>query len=61
VALTAGGRAVSASWDGTLVVWNIETGQGLCTLEGHTGPVYAVALTADGRAVSASDDKTLMV
>ena len=56
VAVTADGkRAVSASWDGTLKVWDLETGGVLRTLEGHTGSVTGVAVTADGkRAVSAS-------
>lgn len=57
-----GRRAVSASWDKTLKVWDLETGGELCTLAGHSGPVHAVAVTPDGRrAVSASDDKTLKV
>jgi len=61
VALTADGRAVSASDDQTLKVWDLQSGQALKTLTGHTAPVTAVALTADGRAVSASRDQTLKV
>ncbi len=63
VALTADGRrAVSASHDHTLKVWDVETGQALRTLAGHSLGVTAVALRADGRrAVSASDDGTLKV
>ena len=49
MALTPDGkRAVSASWDKTLKVWDLERGQVLRTLEGHTGFVTAVALTPDG-------------
>ena len=48
--------------DNTLKVWDLETGQALRTLEGHSDGVNAVAVTPDGkRAVSASWDKTLKV
>ena len=57
-----GKRAVSASVDQTLKVWDLESGRKLRTLEGHSGVVAAVAVTGDGkRAVSASLDKTLKV
>ena len=63
LAVTADGRrAVSASGDHTLKVWDLETGSALRALEGHTDVVNDVALTADGRrAVSASGDHTLKV
>jgi WD40 repeat protein len=57
-----GRRAVSASADRTLRVWDLETGETLRTLSGHTYWVTAVAVTPDGRrAVSASEDQTLRV
>ena len=57
-----GRRAVSASEDNTLKVWDLESGRALRTLEGHSACVSGVAVTPDGkRAVSASEDKTLKV
>jgi WD40 repeat protein len=63
VAVTADGkRAVSASWDHTLRVWDLDTGRVLRTMEGHSDLVSDVAVTTDGRrAVSASGDSTLRV
>jgi WD40 repeat protein len=57
-----GRRAVSASDDWTLKVWDLESGREVKTLQGHSDRVFGVAVTTDGRrAVSASDDKTLKV
>jgi WD40 repeat protein len=55
-----GRRAISASDDKTLKLWDLETGAELRTLFGHTSIVTAVAVTPDGRrAISASEDRTL--
>ena len=63
MAVTADGqRAVSASSDKTLKVWDLETGRALRTLEGHSSLLNDVAVNGDGRrAVSASTDNTLKV
>jgi WD40 repeat protein len=57
-----GKRAISASSDKTLKIWDTDTGIELRTLTGHTGPVRGVAIAPDGnRAISASEDKTLKI
>jgi WD40 repeat protein len=55
-------RAISASSDGTLRIWNLEDWSILRTLTGHTESVRGVAVTLDGRrAVSCSEDTTVRV
>ena len=57
-----GKRAVSASRDKTLRVWDLASGKSLKTLNGHKDDVECVRITPDGkRAVSASKDETLKV
>ena len=57
VALSGDGRfIVSGSGDGTVAVWDLQTGERLHELTGHHGGVSSVALSGDGRyIVSASD------
>ena len=59
---TDGRRAVSASDDKTLKVWDLETGRAIRTLRGHSAAIWSEGMSADGlRAVSASKDKTVRV
>ncbi|MBE8965190.1 WD40 repeat domain-containing protein [Nostocales cyanobacterium LEGE 12452] len=51
---------VSGSWDQTIKVWQLETGELLHTLKGHRDRVYAIALSPDGQIIaSGSADKTI--
>ena len=55
-----GARAVSASFDYSLILWNLKSQEAIEVLDDHEGAVNAVALLDRGRkALSASDDGTL--
>ncbi len=55
-----GRRALSGLFDGTLRLWDLESGAELRRFEGHEGAVTAVAVTPNRRrALSASDDRSL--
>jgi WD40 repeat protein len=44
------GRSLATSSnDGTARLWDVETGEELCTLTGHTQAVFDVAFSPDGR------------
>jgi len=47
-----GKRFVTGSQDGTLKVWNTETGKDLLTLQGHVGTVSNVAISPDGKQIA---------
>jgi methanogenic corrinoid protein MtbC1 len=61
VSVTPDGRcAISASWDKSLKVWDLETGKEIHSLVGHTDAVRCASLTPDGRfAISVSNDNTV--
>src|SRR5205807_28673 len=63
VAFDPTGRRVAAGgWDGSVTVWDAETGQREHTLLGHTDRVYAVAFAPDGkRLASGSKDSTARI
>jgi guanine nucleotide-binding protein subunit beta-2-like 1 protein len=52
--------ALSGSWDQTLRLWDITTGESTRRFVGHTGDVLSVAFSADNRQiVSGSRDRTI--
>lgn len=54
-------RCVSGSHDGSLRVWDIDSGACLRTLKGHKSLVSCVAALSGGRCISGSFDNTLRV
>jgi WD40 repeat protein len=55
-----GKKALSASADQTVRLWEVKTGKELRRLKGHTDLVYGVAFSPDGtQALSGSSDKTV--
>ncbi|KAJ3128957.1 hypothetical protein HK098_003054 [Nowakowskiella sp. JEL0407] len=63
VAVSSDGRFIATgSWDTTLKIWSMQSGEKLKTLRGHTDNVNSVAFTTDGRyIVSGSSDKTIKI
>ncbi|MBC8121207.1 MAG: protein kinase, partial [Gemmatimonadaceae bacterium] len=49
LAFSEGGMLASASWDGTIRIWNAADGEQLCVLAGHRSRVLSVAFADDGR------------
>ncbi|MDH5776527.1 MAG: WD40 repeat domain-containing protein, partial [Nitrospirota bacterium] len=51
---------ISASDDGTVKMWDIESGRQFRTIKSHKGPVRGIALSADGKYLAtAGNDRVL--
>src|SRR5206468_3067406 len=57
-----GQRLASASWDGTVKVWDGASGREMRALKGHANAVWSVAFSPEGqRLASASADQTVKI
>lgn len=61
VAFSPDGKTLaSGSWDNSVKLWDVASGQEVKSLEGHTGWVWSVAFSPDGKTLaSGSGDKTI--
>jgi WD40 repeat protein len=50
-----GRRLAAGSVNHTVKVWNVMSGQEVCTLSGHAGPVFSVAFSPDGQRLLSVD------
>ena len=59
---TDGKRLASGSMDGTVKIWNLESGTQIRELRGHSDWVYSVVYSPDGKILaSGSRDYTIMI
>jgi WD40 repeat protein len=62
VAVPDGEQVISGSQDGTLKIWNLNTGKLVRKITAHDGSINAISTTLDGlQVISGSHDKTLKV
>src|SRR5262249_10210251 len=57
-----GKRLASGSFDATVRIWDLTTGQSIRTLRGHPGPAVGVSFSPDGRRLAeAGFDRTVNI
>ena len=56
-----GRTAVSGSKDGTLILWDLESGEALRRYHGHSGRLNSVDFSPDGRTVLSGADDGVMI
>lgn len=61
LAWSPSGRLATANNDGTVIVWDLESGQPAQILQGHTGGVLNVAWSPDEQLASMSTDDTIII
>jgi WD40 repeat protein len=63
VALSPDGKILaSGSFDKTIKLWNLATGQQIRTLRGHVDGIQSVVFSWDGKTlVTGGDDKTIKI
>ncbi|MBD1931265.1 MULTISPECIES: eIF2A-related protein [Cyanophyceae] len=60
VAISADGQIASGSADNTIKIWDLTTGDSICTFTGHSGSVSSLAFSPDGQTLaSGSADNTI--
>ncbi|MEH2025823.1 WD40 repeat domain-containing protein [Nostoc sp.] len=47
---------VSGGADNTIIVWDLQTGEKLCILEGHSSRIVDIAISPDGQTIVSSSD-----
>ena len=54
------GKILATSAENVITLWSVDTGEKLCTFEGHSGFIWDFAFCSDGLSIaSASQDKTV--
>ena len=56
-----GRTLASGSYDHRIIIWDVETGEAVTTLKGHTGGVSSVAWHPDGRTLASGSGDDRMI